>query len=282
MHVKSTVGNHSTFLESAFFPIMFNNKAAEGYQKLSSRQREYGKRLIESEVKPCQGAAILDLGCGTGELSAYLAELVGQKGNVLGVDPDIQRLKLAQESHKRIENLKFVEGSTSNFPGMGSETYDIVYSHAVFHWVPDKEEAFKNVFSSLKPAGKIVMLYCDRLLTTFDRIFRELNPENLDRLLNMFQAKTRPVVEQICTDAGFKVLKSYDIESSDRVFENGDSLRSYCWAMTHGVFDPELATEDRLARFCALYSSGEAGEIKLPPGENDLYSVLVAVKSAKN
>ena len=48
------------------------------------------------------------------------------------------------------------------------------------------------------------------------------------------------------------------------------------------MFDPELATEDRLARFCARYSSGEAGKIRLPPGENDLHSFLIAVKPAKD
>ena len=210
---------------------MFNRKAAQGYRLNSTWQREGGKRFIQNEVKPCLGDAILDLGCGTGELSAYVAELVGQKGNVLGVDPDIERVKLAQESCTEIKNLEFVEGSTSNFPGRGSETYDIIYSYAVFHWVPNKEEAFKNMFSSLKPGGKIAVKYCDRLFTTYDRVYRELNPENLDRLLNMFKVEARPVVEQMCIDAGFTILKSYEIKSTDREFENVDSLRSFFWQL---------------------------------------------------
>ena len=39
------------------------------------------------------GDVILDLGCGTGELSAYLAEPVGPEGKVIGVDPDKERGK---------------------------------------------------------------------------------------------------------------------------------------------------------------------------------------------
>ena len=136
-------------------------------------------------MKPRLGDTILDLGCGTGELSAYLAELVGQYGKVLGVDPNIHRIKVAQASRKEIRNLSFVEGSTSNFPGMGSETYDIFYSNAVLHFVPDKEEAFRNMFNSLKPAGKIVLLYTGRFHTTHDRVYRELNPENYDRLMSI-------------------------------------------------------------------------------------------------
>lgn len=64
-------------------------QAAEGYQQISATiQRSLGRTLIEN-VKPCLGNVILDLGCGTGELSAYLAELVGRDGKVVAVDPDI-------------------------------------------------------------------------------------------------------------------------------------------------------------------------------------------------
>ena len=73
---------------------------------------------------------------------------------MLGVDPDIERIKVAQESHKGVKNLSFIEGSTSNFPNMGSESYNIVISNFVLHWIPDKDEAFRNMFSSLKPDGK--------------------------------------------------------------------------------------------------------------------------------
>ena len=39
--------------------------------------------FVESDVCPQAGDTILDLGCGTGELSAYLAELVGTEGKVV-------------------------------------------------------------------------------------------------------------------------------------------------------------------------------------------------------
>ena len=134
------------------------------------------------------------------------------------------------------------------------------------------------MFSSLKPGGKIVMLYFDRLPTVSDRVYRELNPENWDRFLSLYKFEIRPVIEEMCTAAGFNILKSYEVTARDRVFENGDSLRSFFWATTHGVFDPRLVTEDRLATFCARYSSGEAGEIRLSPGENDFHCALIAIK----
>ena len=261
---------------------MLSDKAAEGFQQNSTPIRERGKQFVQNEVKPCKGDVILDLGCGTGAVSAYLAELVGQEGKVLGVDPDKERLKVAQESYKGIKNLSFVEGSTSNFPGMDSGTYDIIYSYGVLHWVQNKEEAFKNMFRGLKPAGKITALYIEHLPTFFARGFRELNAENLDRLLNMFKFESMAEIERICAAAGFSILKSCHIKGPHFEFESADHLRSFFWSATHGVFDLQLATETRLARFYDLYSTEGCGKIKCPPEENDLFSVLIAVKPDKS
>ena len=230
---------------------------------------------MQDELNPQPGDAILDLGCGTGELAAHLAELVGQQGKVLGVDPDIDRIKVAQESHKGVKNLSFVEGSSSNFPNMGSESYNIVFSNLVLHWVSDKDEAFRNMFSSLKSEGKIVLTYVDYLPASFRRFYRDLNPENVDRILNMHKLETRQVIDEMSIAAGFNILKSFEVTVRDFAFEDANSLCSFFWAITHGMFDPQLVTEDRLASFCARYSSGEAGEISL--GDFN-YCVLIAVK----
>ena len=67
--------------------------AAECYQQISLNvQMESGKLFIQTDVLPKPRDAILDLGCGTGELSAYIAELVGPEGYVVGVDPDLNRV----------------------------------------------------------------------------------------------------------------------------------------------------------------------------------------------
>ena len=76
-----------------------HRSAAEGYQQNSlSEQKVDGEDFIQTDVCPKVGDVILDLGCGTGELSSYLAELVGPEGKVIGVDPDKERIQLAKET----------------------------------------------------------------------------------------------------------------------------------------------------------------------------------------
>ena len=96
---------------------------AERYKESSLPvQNKTGKTFIRVDVNPQPGDTILDLGCGTGGLSAYLAELVGPEGKVVGVDPDKDRLQVARQSYKGINNLSFIEGNFSQFPGIRSET----------------------------------------------------------------------------------------------------------------------------------------------------------------
>ena len=143
----------------------------------------------------------------------------------------------------------------------------------MLHWVQNKEEAFKNMFRGLKSAGKITALYIEHLPTFFARGFRELNAENLDRLLNMFKFESMAEIERICAAAGFSILKSCHIQSPLLEFESADHLRSFFWSATNGVFDRQLATDTRLARFYDLYSTEGSGKIRCPPEENDLVSV---------
>ena len=74
-----------------------NSNVAEGYKQASlSVQKTDGEMFIQTDVSPQPGHAILDLGCGTGELSAYLAGLVGPEGKVIGVDPNSARSENSQ------------------------------------------------------------------------------------------------------------------------------------------------------------------------------------------
>ena len=92
-------------------------------------QKLDGETFIQTNVCPKDGDIILDLGCGTGELSSYLAELVGPGGKVISVDPDKERIQLAKETHKQVKNLSFLEGGSLTFPRIGLEPCDIIFSN---------------------------------------------------------------------------------------------------------------------------------------------------------
>lgn len=254
--------------------------AAIGYKEDSkSIQKVDGETFIHEDVNPQAGDVILDLGCGTGELSALLAKLVEPKGKVIGVDPDKERILLAQKSHKQIPNLSFQEGSDSNFPGLGSETYDIIFSNHVLHWIPNKQRAFDNMHKALRQGGKIAMQYGDHYPLFTLQAYKILNPENEARICEMLNHEPRAKVEKCCTSAGFTILKSCDCECQF-AFESIDGLLKWLRSITHGVFDLSLVTEDRLQKYLALYSDKDGKPCLDFRGasEHSTQSLLIAVK----
>ena len=77
-----------------------------------SFQKNHGIELIR-QLSLEKGMRVLDIGCGTGQLTAAIADLVGKEGNVVGVDPDQD---LARQKYKDCHNIECFKGSDSDFP----------------------------------------------------------------------------------------------------------------------------------------------------------------------
>ena len=122
----------------------------------------------------------------------------------------------------------------------------------------------------------------DCLLPTFEHVYRELNPENLGRILRMLYYESRSKIEDMCMAVGFDIVKSFEVKMDDFVYENVESMYSFIWATFQGAFDRQLVTKDRLARFCARYTSGENSKpFKVFAVEGDYICVLIAAKPAR-
>jgi arsenite methyltransferase len=124
---------------------------ATTYDEVSTRQFNHGKLLIEA-LKPKAGERVLDVGCGTGRLGAFVAGLVAPDGDVVGVDPLPLRIELAARKGPR---FKAHVGRAENLSAFRDATFDVVYANSVFHWVADKPKALEEALRVLKPGGRI-------------------------------------------------------------------------------------------------------------------------------
>ena len=66
---------------------------AWAYDELSKPQIEAGCKFI-NELNLSVGNKVLDMGCGTGNITKYVADIVGSDGQVVGIDPDVARASL--------------------------------------------------------------------------------------------------------------------------------------------------------------------------------------------
>ena len=136
---------------------------AERYDRVSDSQFEKGSLLLEM-MGLKNGNTVLDVGCGTGRLALHAADIVGTAGMVLGLDPSLPRVRIAENKLKglRLDNVRFFQGRAEDLGVFSDGAFDHVYYSSVFHWVEDKGRALKEAYRVLKPGGKIGMTTGDR------------------------------------------------------------------------------------------------------------------------
>jgi ubiquinone/menaquinone biosynthesis C-methylase UbiE len=124
---------------------------ASTYDQVSVRQFNHGKVLVGAlGIEP--GQHVLDVGCGTGRLGAYVAELVAPQGSVVGIDPLPLRVDLAGRKHP---NFSTRVGRAEDLTAFEADQFDVVYLNSVFHWVNDKQTALREALRVLKRGGRI-------------------------------------------------------------------------------------------------------------------------------
>jgi trans-aconitate methyltransferase len=120
---------------------------AERYQARHSYIFAYGEGLIDL-LAPREGERILDLGCGSGQLTAKIAE---SGAHVIGIDRSEEMIAGARRNYPA---LRFDVGDAAKF---AVETpVDAVFSNAALHWVKDADGVARSVAGALRPGGRFV------------------------------------------------------------------------------------------------------------------------------
>lgn len=112
-------------------------------------------------------AKILDCGCGTAQISAFLA-LSAPGRQVFGIDGCRASLAHADEFRSRagIENLQLVRGDLFDLP-VTPERYQFVLSRGVVHHTPDPDEATRRVASCVAPGGYLLLGFYETAARSF-------------------------------------------------------------------------------------------------------------------
>jgi arsenite methyltransferase len=138
------------------------------------RARYYGCGIVIPAA--LQGCRVLDLGSGSGRDVYLISQLVGEDGEVVGVDMTDEQLATAEE-HKAWHmqqfgyakpNVRFVKGYLEKLGELDLEpgTFDVVVSNCVINLCVDKLAVLRGAYELLKPGGEIYFadVYCDRRL----------------------------------------------------------------------------------------------------------------------
>ncbi len=125
------------------------------------------------EVK--SGLKVIDLGCGTGELTRKLADALPES-EVVGVDSSAEMLAKAEKLVR--PGLKFEQRAIEDADGK----WDLVFSHAAIQWVDDHRSLVPRLLSLLSPGGRLAVQLPSNHRHPSHVIIRELAAENPFRM----------------------------------------------------------------------------------------------------
>jgi SAM-dependent methyltransferase len=139
------------FYERAPFP---GYRPRDSLDALRARaERSEFARLLDAAIPP--DARILEIGCGTGQMSLYLASA---ERMVIGADLTRASLQLGAAAAKRfgVNGVQFVE-TDLHHPGLREGAFDVVYTSGVLHHTCDPRRSFEAILPLLRPGGMMVI-----------------------------------------------------------------------------------------------------------------------------
>jgi ubiquinone/menaquinone biosynthesis C-methylase UbiE len=197
------------------------------------------------------GMRCLDLGCGSGDVTLKMAALVGEGGEVVGVDADRAILRLAEQEAKRHQGLPVTFRRLDAERLAEESAYDLVYARYLLSHLPRPERVVEVMARALRSGA---------LLVVEDVFFpgHVCYPPNaaFDRYVQLYQAAAKskeggdaaigPRLLGLALDAGLAEVRVGLVVPT---FRDGEGKRVAQVTMEHireAVVGAELATSDEV------------------------------------
>lgn len=211
------------------------------YRQVNRGQMENGDALLKYAAAKL-GDVVLDIGCGTGELTYRLAESVGSTGKVVAIDPDSQRLQIAQQHMpNELQNITWINDRFVSDAIEPKPTFDLVFSNFVLHWIEDdadKKVAVKLLHDCLKEGGRFAVQFVYGLTEIQNMVSDFVNRPMY------FTSNLRELWLSYFDEIGLK----YEIKEDVTPYYHPDLDDFLAWyeATTHGVADRSKLTDKHM------------------------------------
>ncbi|BBB47259.1 methyltransferase domain-containing protein [Pelolinea submarina] len=195
---------------------------------------EFGKGLLEF-IPRNMSQRILDIGCGTGALTAQLAS---QCGYVLGIDSSLEMVEKAKEQFPDID-FQVMDALALSY----EHEWDVVFSNAVFHWIPDHDRLLNKIQRSLKPSSKLICEFgAQGNIETIERAFIAAFEEIGHTYRSKFNFPSVVAFSALLRKNGFLIDKVTDFDRPTPLKDGEQGLIN--WARQFFAAELEMLTDE--------------------------------------
>ncbi len=200
----------------------FNNSAPQQQLALSYLQK----------IKESSPRAILDIGCGDGKITAFIAQQY-PSATVVGIDNSPSMILFAQQHFGHIPNLSFecIDAAKIRY----TNRFDLIVSFFCLHWVEDQDMALRALSRAAVPGANILLLFS---IEPDQPILRSMRYANSVEPFAHYFSKYVVPVEPLDPVNTIKVLAeegctvhSYSVDAKADIFENKQAFYNYLHAM---------------------------------------------------
>lgn len=137
------------------YVLSVGEKFEERLMRLNAFSNPYSFAfLLRNGLK--KGDHVIDVGCGIGEMTCWLAEQVGPQGKVVAIDISREQLELARRrvKEKNLTNVEFHEISIYDLAKLNVQ-FDLVYSRYVIDHIVEQQRALEVMTEITRSSGMI-------------------------------------------------------------------------------------------------------------------------------
>jgi trans-aconitate methyltransferase len=209
------------FYNSNNYTINIQEWNAQEYAQGNSLQYQSSLHFLETNNIKIEDKRIVDVGCGTGEISAFLAQ---NAELVDGFDASNNMIEWAQEHYgNQLHNISFRQCGVEDFST--TEKYDLATMFFCFHWFTDKQKAFDNVAACLNENGELFGTFSttDTPQHPGHAIIKSIMKEwDIDEDFNEAMARSAVSTQELkemMNNAGFEII-TCSLQTSNIIFRD--------------------------------------------------------------
>jgi|688.fasta_scaffold490282_1 ubiquinone/menaquinone biosynthesis C-methylase UbiE len=107
------------------------------------------------------GNSIVDIGCGPGVITGFLAEEVDESGLVLGIEKNERLVNVAKTRNAKYNQVQIINSDACDLTEVKDNSFDFAYTRFVLQHLPDPSKLLTEAIRILKPGGKLIVMDVD-------------------------------------------------------------------------------------------------------------------------
>lgn len=218
-------------------------------------------RVFLDHVPLEQGQRVLDVACGTGIVARYAAPVVGETGEILGIDLNPAMLDVArQKAPATGPRMAWQQGDAAALP-CPDEAFDVVLCQQGLQFFPDKVGALREMHRVLVPGGLAAICVWRTVehspcnMASAEALARHVGDDAATRIQAPFALGDADVLRGLIADAGFQEIDIHAAVITRRMLPPKESIPGHLASTPVG---PEVAALDEATRDALVEDIGGA------------------------